>query len=671
MFRKVTWVLMFLPMFSGIQGQDNLKIKFGQITPEDFVITSPLLDSNVNAIIIADVGKSEFERGSKSDFAIAFTHHRRVKIVNRNGFDVANLEIPLVTIGDDEEKIIELDAATYNLVDGKVIKSKLENKNIYKQKINRNLVVSRLTFPNVKEGSIIEYSYRVKSDFVYNLQPWSFQGEYPCLWSEYEVDIPDFYTYVFINRGYLPFDINQKTAFHKTYHIGTGSSSIGIDNVNFDATVTATRMVIKEVPALREQEFTTTLSNHVAKIEFQLSRGRSSGTSETDVINSWKQASARVLLNGDFGLPIMAQNKWLNVPIKKITAGATNNTEIAQKIFQYIRDNFTVTRHEGFEMDADSLQGVFEKKSGTVGDINLLLIAMLRHEKIVAEPVVLSTRDNGVVPANYPSLRKYNYLVCIARPDSTNYMLDASVAHLGFGKLPESCYNGDARLIREDPGVITLNPEDKQELSSTFVFLNKGKEGLDGYCSAVLGDQASLRVRNALLKAKGDNDNYLKAIRTSFTDDITLSNLSFDSLTLCEMPVGINYDMKLKLPDEDIVYFNPMLNTATKSNPFSSAKRLYPIEMPHTTDATYVLNMDVPEGYKIDELPKSARIRLADDEGLFEYTAEAGTDGKVQISTRLRINKATFPADHYEALRDFYAHIIRKESEQIVFKKIK
>ncbi len=80
--------------------------------------------------------------------------------------------------------------------------------------------------------------------------------------------------------------------------------------------------------------------------------------------------------------------------------------------------------------------------------------------------------------------------------------------------------------------------------------------------------------------------------------------------------------------------------------------------------------MDIPKGYKVDELPKSARIMLNEDEGMFEYLISAD-DASVQMRCRLIINKTFFPNEDYQTLRDFYAYIVKKEAEQIVFKKIK
>ncbi len=182
--------------------QEKSKIKFGKVTAEDFKQKVYAVDSAANAIVIADIGSTEMVGNTKGGFSLEFKKFKRVHILNKNGYDIANVEIGIYTNGSAEENLKSLKAVTYNLENGKVVETKLETKSgVFKDKINKNLVVKKFTFPNIKEGSIIEYEYKLESDFIFNLQPWDFQGSYPCLWSEYNVSMPEFYYYVTLIAG--------------------------------------------------------------------------------------------------------------------------------------------------------------------------------------------------------------------------------------------------------------------------------------------------------------------------------------------------------------------------------------------------------------------------------------------------------------------------------------
>jgi uncharacterized protein YfkK (UPF0435 family) len=55
---------------------------------------------------------------------------------------------------------------------------------------------------------------------------------------------------------------------------------------------------------------------------------------------------------------------------------------------------------------------------------------------------------------------------------------------------------------------------------------------------------------------------------------------------------------------------------------------------------------------------------------MFEYLISADKD-YIQMRSRLILKRATYVNDDYQSLRDFYAYVVKKEAEQIVFKKIK
>jgi hypothetical protein len=97
---------------------------------------------------------------------------------------------------------------------------------------------------------------------------------------------------------------------------------------------------------------------------------------------------------------------------------------------------------------------------------------------------------------------------------------------------------------------------------------------------------------------------------------------------------------------------------------------LYPVEMPAKVDHNYVLNMQIPAGYEVEELPKSTIVKFNEDEGLFQYVIEK-TDTAIQFRSRIRLNKTYFAPDEYESLRGFYDMIVKKQGEQIVLKKKK
>lgn len=662
-------VIVFQLLLINLYAQEKSPAKFGDITAKDFATKIYSVDSNANAIVIADIGSSQIEGNSKGWFSLIFKHYKRMHILNKNGYDIANVSVSLYTNGSEEEELEKLKAVTYNLENGKVVETKLDVKaNVFKDKINKNWVVKKFTFPNVKEGSIIEFEYTKKSDFLQNLEPWEFQAGYPRLWSEYNLELPDFFGYVFLTQGYKSFDIKDKKSNSGSFRIvdsrGAGSS----DFIKLDANVGNYRWVIKDVPALKEESYTSTLNNHIAKIEFQLSEYREP-LIYRNIMGSWTKLGEDLMKAEYFGQQLTRDNGWLKDIIKPLVQGATTPSEKAQRIFAYVRDNFTCTDHSDLYLD-QNLKNVVKTRNGTVSEINLLLAAMLRYEDIKADPVILSTRGHGYTYSLYPIISKFNYVIVKTVVAGKDYYLDASEPRLGFGMLPLRCYNGHARVINETVEKVEIGSDLLTEIKSSTIFIiNDEKGNLVGSMQQNPGYYESLNLRSRV-KEKGEEE-LQKDIKKTFGADIIMSKFTIDSLDKYDNGVVIKYDFDFTGEKEDIVYFNPMFGEGYKENPFKSAKRFYPVEMPFAFDETFNLQMEVPQGYEVDELPKSLMVKLNEEgEGFFQYRISQ-SGGNISFRSRIKLTRSVFMPDEYEMLREFFSLVVKKQSEQIVFKKKK
>ncbi len=667
---------------STLLAQDKLPIKFGKVNPEDFNVTSALIDSNTNAVVVAALGKSDFIANTNDlTFSLTFKERKRIKIINKNGFDAATITIPLYAgTNGKAERLDDLDAYTYNIENGKVVSTRVERSAVFTEQHSKNWIYKKFTFPSLKEGSIIEYSYQVKSDFFFNLQSWTFQEEYPVLWSQYEAGIPEFYKYVILSQGYQPFFINKTdnstVSFSFTERVereggglGHPGVSSGLNTFKVDGTIEYHTWVMRNVPALKEEPFTTTLRNSIAKIEFQLNQVAFPNQLPHNYLETWQKVSQELTEDNEFGVPINRANNWMDDEVISIVKATTTAKDKAKKIYEYIRDNYICNGNEWYYMST-GLKDVVKNKNGSVADINLLLIAMLRNQKINVNPVILSTRHHGFTHEFYPLMGRYNYVIAQVNIDNDIFYLDATRPRLAFTKLPLEVYNGHSRMIGVEAIPVYLSADSLNETSNTMVFIeNNDKGGVEGSLTNKLGYYHSLDVRNKL--AKSNMDEYRKTLRESYPEEIELSNIAVDSLKLLDEPVALKYDMKLKAFDDgEIVYFNPMLGESKKKNPFTVAERFYPVEMPYRVDDVYTLNMDIPKGYKVEEMPKSARVMLNENEGMFEYLISA-TETNIQMRRRLTLKKANYTNEDYQTLRDFFGFVVSKEAEQIVFKKIK
>jgi hypothetical protein len=656
-----------------LMAQDKVPVNFGKVEQNDFSVNSPLVDKNTSAVIIADVGTTKFEGNNKGWFSYVFKRQRRIKIIDKKSFDLATVSILLYRNEEGEEKVEDVSAVTYNLENGKVVETKLSSKELYLQKADKNHFFKKFTLPGIREGSVIEYSYTIKSDFIFNIPSWEFQDEkYPALWSEFNVVMPGLLSYMSFFQGYHKFHINKATngfqnfLIRRNFDDGVAVAYSRDQSISVASPVVKQKWVIKDLTPFDEEQYLASPKNYLDKISFQLYKTYD-GERFHDVANNWKTVNHTLLQRDDFGLPLAENTAWLDALAKKILDGTETGIKAAEKIYYYVQDNYTCTDRYDKYIET-SLQDVVRKKSGSVGELNLLLVALLKRKFPAASPVLLSTREFGRNSKDYPEMSRLNYVIGTLKIDNVDYLLDASVPFLPFGKLPANCYNGDAHVVSEDSMTINLDPKLHKETSVVNVLMNMNeKNELEGTYNKIHGLYESIETRAEIAQSAKA---FKAKLAASFPEELIVSEVIVDSAKRREDPVTLKVNFKIKPTDADIIYFNPMLLETVKSNPFHADSRKYPVELPYTSVDNYVLTMDIPKGYKVEELPKSARISLNANEGIFEYLVQA-SNNSIMLRSSLVMSEATFSSEDYQSLRDFFAYVVKKHAEQIVLKKIK
>ncbi len=655
--------------------QDQSNVSFGNVSVNDFNINSSLIDVNTTAVVIADIGEVKFEGNSKGWFAYIYKRKTRIKILNKKAFDLATVKIHLYQRDDEKEKVEKISAVCYNLENGNVTETKLNKKDIFEIQSDKNIFSENFSVPGVKEGSIIEYSFTVKSNFAFDLPSWEFQNdECPVLWSEYSVNIPSLLSYLSIFQGEHSFFINSNKDGYQDFLIkrAIANGSYGSSNEEMISVSSPTilhRWVMKDIPAFKAENYISSSQNYIDKVSLQLYE-TFDGEKKHDVANSWKKVSEELLERDDFGKPLKQSNNWMDDILNNIMAATDDNLAAAKKIFYYVQNNFTCTDVNNKYIKT-TLKDFVKNKSGSVGDINLFLTALLKHKKLIASPVLLSTRAFGRNNPSYPLLEGLNYTICKATINGVDYYLDATEPFIGFGKLPQKCYNGYARVISTDSSSINLSSDSITETSMTSVFVsNSVQNQLEGSYTKNFGYYKSLSTKKEY--AGTSTKSYTEKLKESIeTADLQIDSVELTSLKSKDEPVTLKYNFKLKSFDNnEIIYYTPMMGETIKTNPFAAAERINPVEMPFKINDLFVLDMEIPKGYKVEELPKSTKVSLNENEGTFEYLISSDKD-KIQMKCHLVLRKANFTKEDYQTLRDFYSLVVKKESEQIVFKKIK
>ncbi|HTE13316.1 MAG TPA: transglutaminase-like domain-containing protein, partial [Chitinophagaceae bacterium] len=464
---------------------------------------------------------------------------------------------------------------------------------------------------------------------------------------------------------------------HETYLLRKKTDGLsaggGDDAFSVSANTIKHRWVMKDIPAFYVENYLSSPENYRDKIDFQLSQTYD-GQDIHEVKNTWKKVTEDMLKDKDFASFITEEenNWWLDKHLDGILKNNTDQLAQAKEIYYYLSNNFTCTNYHSKYIKT-SLQDVYKSQKGTVGEINLLLTDMLLRKHIRATPVVLSTRQFGYNYASYPILHRLDYVICKAIIDEKVYYLDASRPYLGFGHLPPDCYNGHARVIgKEDSASVYFMADSIKEWQTTFVSIindAQGKGNLQGSYENSPGYMGSYALRESI--GGSGQKKYFDGLQAAAGGEMEITATGIDSLKKPEETVKIRADFNItSMAANDIIYFNPVIWGDFKANPFHAADRKYPVEMPYPVNQVYVLNMETPAGFVIDEIPKSAKVSFNEGQGYFEYLVQKSEAG-IQVRITVNMKKANFDPEEYNSLREFFGYIVKKQSEQVVFKRKK
>ncbi|QMU30093.1 transglutaminase domain-containing protein [Adhaeribacter radiodurans] len=628
--------------------------KFGKIDIKDFEKSSYKADTSASAVVLFDVGESKFSVDA-SGLVLYSDHHVRIKILKKSGYDWATETIPLYGSSNaDREVVMNLKGNTYNLVDGKVVTDKLPKEAIFTEKEDDFWTNQKFSLPNVKEGSIIEYSYRIKSGYFFDFPNWTFQRTIPVLYSQYEAEFPQYFDYKRITQGYESFYIAKSEPI----------------NVNLSAALatSGTRYIwaMKDVPAIEEEPYMSSIKDYVARVEFELGQINLPGDFTRPINNSWEKITSNLLESENFGGRLKKGSvvKNLTAPI---LAQHSEPSKRLEAIYDYVRSNFKW--NEATRLSASqSFNKLVEKKVGTSADINLLLTSMLKEAGIEADPVILSTRGHGKINPYYPSLTKFNYIIAHAKIGDKEYLLDATEPMGTLNVLPTRCLNEVGRLI-------SANNSDWVVLHSgvkdSFVHHSKLKINQD---NSISGEVHVIRNGlNALAYRKSISEDgekkYIDNLKKA-ADLFEIKNINLKNTNPCSEPLIIDYEIATtgQAQPSNIIYLQPLQNGGTKANPFKHDTRKFPIDFTTTIDQTYMYTYTIPDGYTVEEQPKSAKVSLPENGGSFIYSVTT-IGNTINVLSKVVINRPQFLAEEYPFLKEFYNQIVAKQSEQIVLKK--
>ncbi len=657
--------MLFIPVRLWAQKRDY---KFGKVTIEELSQKVYPKDSSADAAVLYNAGHVYYyfdnATSDSKGFQMEQEYKRRIKIYKREGFDEADFSIRLIRSGDYQDRIENLNAYTFNLVNGKIEKTKLGKDAIVKERINDSEMRIRIAMPNVKEGSVIDLEYNICSDFVWNVPNWYFQEDIPTVYSQYVVEIPEYFVFNSERKGYYKANYIKGEGKSNTIKSRTMDSFNDISYLSSQETYT-----MEDVPAFKEEPFLNSKYNYLSGEEYEL-RGTQFPFSFThQYTTTWNDIAEGLLNSESFGRQLNSTGFYMD-DLNGILANTKARTDAEKMMVVTALVKSKVKWNDHYAAFVDQpLRAVYKSGTGNSGEINLLLVSMLRSAGLTAYPIVLSTRSNGFMPKTRPSIDAINSVIAMVKIDSLSVLVDATIPASYPNALPIEYTNSFGRIIdKTKRGWIDLTPKysSKERTYTQIDFDDKGHIQNTTVISRTGNLAEGYREINWNTEPQKISENLQKKEGISFIN-YSIANLKTNMGLPVIEKISVDLRGKGKVGDP-VLYINPFVINRQSENPFKSKERTYPVDFGFPIEEIYTSKISIPQGYKPDGLPANEKV-IVDGIALYEvnYTP---SDDFVMVSSRLILPRTLIPGKRYVELKDLFSKMVQKENERIVLKKI-
>lgn len=663
--KKTIVYMMLLAITMTVNAQSmEPNLKWGKPTDQELNMTEYAADKDADAVVLYHKTDVSYEF-INNDFKVIYRVNTRLKVLKPEGKRLADGQIVYVeneTNRSRHEIVAGLKATAYNMENGKLVKTKMERSMTSVERLDKNQLVTKFSVPQVKVGTVIEYEYRIESDYYGNIRDWYAQRDIPVLYTCYELSIPEWFSFNIEETGMNRME-KKEDSKPMTLLFSGGTENI-LTNIK--------TFIGRNLSALKDDDFVWHAADYGDKVTAELAGIFIPGSVYKSYTSTWDDIDNQLMDDEDFGGRLKK-----NSPLKEeiIAAGIPDISDKKERIaavWQLLKSK--VRWNGNYAFWGKSASKVLKEGTGTNADINFLLINMLQDAGIESTPIVMRRRDSGILPLSHSSLKYLNtFVVGIPMPDSGMAYLDGSAEDGYLNVLPAKLLVDRARIVKKTTALMPGNAPDiwvnlqtnARGRETTTIQAQLSADGLlTGQKSSMLVDEAAAAKRRVWRLAKDSTEQIQKMQER---DGIEIQSYRLEG----------RYDFSPTVKEEltftkqcdaagDMIYLNPFIFIPQHESPFTAAERILPIEFPYKQAEMQNVMITLPEGYVVEEAPKPIVIKL---DGATARIVCNVNGNMLNVQYVMNIDKTFFASTQYQDLKAFFDRVVESNKNILTIKK--
>lgn len=362
--------------------------------------------------------------------------------------------------------------------------------------------------------------------------------------------------------------------------------------------------------------------------------------------------------------------------LQEYLKNTTDKKERLNILYQFLQN---YTRYVAVLLGIGSIQPhpasiVFRNRYGDCKDLSTLMIAMCREADIEAYPVLIRTRDEGVIYEKFPN-NNFNHFIVLAIIDTDSIWIESTADNIPVGELPHSIENCKALVITPAGGILVKTPASTSHHNVTCSkisgrLLHDGSYLFEGSIS-YSGNDANI-IRNKLIEqTPQERKEWLSfQLLSRYFPQITLDSCKFDHLSQeVHRPLTCTFKARFNqfgVNSGNRLFVNPaVFHRETPSDIPKEAVRKFPIHYhyPYTTIDTVFISL--PSGYIVEGIPEPIDLQTVFGRYLSSFLVE---DNRLCFVRMMRIDQQHIPVEQYEQYLSFIKSAVKSDQSKLVLR---